>query len=209
MYLTSSFTIQDSQRIAQLFSENPFGSVISHDAELGLLAADVPVTLVNPEAPSAEWILEFHLAKPNPQCEVIASGAPLLITIQGPNGYVSPNWYGVEEAVPTWNYLAVHCHGIAQEQVQLEAKDALLKRLIAQHEPAFASQWTAMPQEYKSRQLSAIRAFQMPISRLQAKAKLSQNRTADIRTKVFQAHQQGTAQEQALAEWMQRLGLQS
>lgn len=206
MFLPANFRLDAAQWVPKLFAEQAFGTVVCHAAEAGLLASDVPLTLIAEGAPE-NWALEFHLAKPNPQGAVIAQGAPLLVTLQGPNGYVSPNWYGTGEGVPTWNYLAVHFHGVAQEVTLDVSKDHLLKRLIAQHEPAYAQQWRDMSETYKTRMLSGIRAFRMPIAKLEAKAKLSQNRPVEIREKVFTAHQAGNAAQQKMAQWMLDLGI--
>jgi transcriptional regulator len=84
-------------------------------------------------------------------------------------------------------------------------KDALLKGLIGANEPAFAEKWNAMPEGFRRTMLAGIQGFRIPISRIEGKFKISQNRTPQERENVQAAHSSGTADQQALAAWMARL----
>jgi transcriptional regulator len=108
--------------------------------------------------------------------------------------------------VPTWCYLAVQ----ARVEVRLlegdEAKDALLKQLIADHEPTYAAQWRSLSEDYTSKMLQAITAFEMRVIDLQCSVKLNQHRP-EAHAAMHAAYAAGTSQEQSLASWMTRLGL--
>ena len=87
-----------------------------------------------------------------------------------------------------------------------EAKDALLKQLIADHEPAYAAQWRALPESYAHGMLNGIVAFELKILDLKTKVKINQHRP-ESHAAMHAAYAQGGDQEQALAQWMQRLGM--
>ena len=124
----------------------------------------------------------------------------------GPQAYMSPQVYPDLQRVPTWCYLAVQ----AKVQVRLlegsEAKDALLKQLIADHEPPYATQWRGLPEDYTDRMLQAIMAFELRVVELQCSVKLNQHRP-EAHAAMHAVYSQGSEHEQALAGWMKRLEL--
>ena len=87
-----------------------------------------------------------------------------------------------------------------------EAKDNLLKPLIAEHDPPYAAQWRGLPEDYTHAMLSGIVAFELEVTELKCKVKLNQHRP-EAHAKMHAAYAQGTDAEQQLAAWMQRLGL--
>ncbi len=86
-----------------------------------------------------------------------------------------------------------------------DAKDALLKDLIALHEPAYADHWREMPAGFRRTMLAGIVGFNIPIARIEGKFKISQNRKPEERANVHAAHVAGTPDQQSLAAWMERL----
>lgn len=150
-------------------------------------------------------VLVGHLARANKHWQSLA-GNETLVIFSGPHGYVSPTLYTEPLSVPTWNYVAIHAYGTL-ELIEDEAdKDALLKGLIAQHEPAYAEKWNAMPEGFRRANLAGIMGFRIPIARIEGKFKLSQNRSSQERRNIHAAQSAGTPDEQALARWMERLG---
>ncbi len=149
-------------------------------------------------------MIEGHFAKANPHWKSLA-GHETLVVFSGPHSYVSPSLYTEELSVPTWNYIAVHAYGMLELIEDNDAKDALLKDLIALHEPAYADRWRALPAGFQRTMLAGIVGFRIPIARIEGKFKISQNRNATERANVRAAHAAGTPDEQALAAWMQRL----
>jgi transcriptional regulator len=158
-------------------------------------------------------VLEGHFALANPHWKSLA-GRETLVVFSGPHSYVSPTLYVNPKSVPTWNYIAVHATGtlqIVEDEVDDQAatharKDALLKNLIAVHEPAYADRWSELPIGYRISMTSGIVGFRIPITRIEGKFKLSQNRPEPDRRNVYAAHAAGTPDQQALAAWMKRLG---
>ncbi len=123
-----------------------------------------------------------HMARPNPQWRGFADGAPALAVFHGAHAYVSPSWYASGEAVPTWNYAAVHAYGRPRVVDDHDAALAILERLVAAHEEGRPEPWglDRVTVEFRDTQIRGIVAFEMPIERLVGKFKLSQNKsTAD------------------------------
>jgi transcriptional regulator len=129
-----------------------------------------------------------------------------LACFMGPQAYMSPQVYPDPQRVPTWCYLAVQARVEARLLDGDEAKDALLKQLIADHEPAYAAQWRGLPEGYTSKMLQAITAFELRVVDLQCSVKLNQHRP-EAHSAMMATYSAGTSQEQALAGWMKRLGL--
>lgn len=149
-------------------------------------------------------LLEGHFAIANRHWQALA-GRETLVVFSGPHTYVSPTLYAEQLSVPTWNYIAVHAYGTLELIEREGEKDELLKNLIAVHEPAYAEQWRGLPEGFRRSMLAGVVGFRIPISRIEGKFKLSQNRPEVDRRNVQAAHAAGTPDEQALAAWMARL----
>jgi transcriptional regulator len=151
-------------------------------------------------------LLEGHFARANRHWQILA-GRETLVVFSGPQSYVSPALYVEPLSVPTWNYIAVHTYGTLQLVEDEAGKDALLKGLIAQHEPGYAERWNAMPEGFRRTMLAGIVGFRIPIERIEGKFKISQNRSPAERHTIYDAHSSGSPDQQSLAAWMKRLGL--
>jgi transcriptional regulator len=104
--------------------------------------------------------------------------------------------------------VAVHVKAEVRILEGEEAKDALLKQLIADHEPAYAQQWRGLPETYTHSMMNAIVAFEMKLLKVQTKVKLNQHRP-EAHAAMHAAYDAGNESEKALALWMRRLGLVS
>ena len=121
---------------------------------------------------------------------------------QGPHAYVSPSWYTTAPAVPTWNYAAVHVYGVPRLLDEAGLLD-VVSRLVDQYESGRERPWIMdLPEDYQRKMLRAIVGFEVPISRIEGKFKLNQNRSAEDRAGVIEALAAGDAEEQVLAEFM-------
>ena len=151
-----------------------------------------------------------HVAAANPQAKAwrAAAQAPRVLAVfNGPHAYVSPNWYEAGPAVPTWNYMSAQVGGKLTLIDDVAGKEAVLEALIALHEPGYASQWNALPADYRERMLGAICAFAISMDEVHGKFKLSQNRPAADRSRVHDTLEEQGGDGAALARWMQQLGL--
>ena len=151
-------------------------------------------------------LIEGHFARANPHWQSLG-GRETLVVFSGPHSYVSPTLYTDPLSVPTWNYIAVHAYGVMELVDDEPGKDALLKGLIAQNEPAYAEQWRELPEGFRRTLLGGIVGFRIPIARIEGKFKLSQNREPQERRNVHDAQAAGTPDQRSLAAWMERLML--
>ena len=149
-------------------------------------------------------LVEGHFAKANPHWQALANRETLVV-FPGPHSYVSPSLYAEELSVPTWNYIAIHAYGTLELIEDDAGKDALLWGLIQANDPAYSEQWRNLPEGFRRTMLAGIIGFRIPITRIEGKFKISQNRPEVDRSAVHAAHAAGTADQQALASWMQRL----
>ena len=136
----------------------------------------------------------------------VAARREALVTFMGPQAYLSPSVYPDLARVPTWNYLAVHCRVQARLIEEPAAKDALLKQLIGDHEPPYAAQWRGLGEAFAHKMLAGIVAFELEVVELQCKLKLNQHRR-ESHAAMYAQYRQGDPDAQALAQWMERLGM--
>lgn len=208
MYNPKHFATQDLPLALQLMAEHPLALLVGPDPEQQADGTSFGTHLpLNAFEDEQGLYLEGHMARANPHWAWLSAQTQMLAVFSGPSAYVSPSHYDSALAVPTWNYIAVHAYGALSLIDTPETKDALLKRLIAQHEPAYAAQWRGLPEDFQQKMLGAIVGFQIRVTRWEGKFKLSQNRAAAERQRIREHFADGNPQEQALAGWMQRLGL--
>ena len=120
--------------------------------------------------------LDLHMARNNPQWKEFFDDE-VMVVFPGPHAYVSPRWYEEEERVPTWNYAAVHAYGIPRLVGERTEKHASQRRLIATLDPQWLPRFDALRQEYVDAMLDGIVNFEIAVTRLETRWKLSQNRS--------------------------------
>jgi transcriptional regulator len=180
-----------------------FGPQSTPESLAPLAATHLPL-VVKDEGPHG--LLEGHFARANRHWQALA-GQETLAVFAGPHSYVSPALYADPLSVPTWNYIAVHAYGTLELVEDEAGKEALLAGLIRAHEPAFAEKWRDLPGDFRRSMLAGIVGFRIAIERIEGKFKLSQNRSAAERSNIHAAHAAGSDDQQALANWMARLGV--
>lgn len=203
MYLPPQFRCDDPAIAAELMRAHPFASLISTDDDGLPFVTHLPLHLQEQES---GWVLLGHVAKGNPHGRYLQARPRAVVTFLGPHAYFSPTVYPDRERVPTWNYLAVHCIVEASLIERPSDKDALLKGLIGDHEPAYAAQWRSLQPAYTEKMLAGIVAFELRVQRWQCKIKLNQHRP-ESHAAMRAAYARGGESEQALGVWMDRLGL--
>ncbi len=206
MYIPEVFALTDLAEIARIIRDNPFGLMVT--AAGGTPRATHLPFLFDAGA-GPHGTLTCHMARANPQWKdfagLAAAGAEALAVFQGPHGYISPNWYAPGDAVPTWNYLAVHAYGrpvVCDDQNKARAQQ---EQLVATFEAVSEVPWSLAGQDdgYVRRMLRGIVTFEMPVTRLEAKAKLSQNKSEADRARVIDALEaSGRPADQDLAQAM-------
>jgi transcriptional regulator len=203
VYLPPQFKAKDEAHALALMRAHPFANLISVDDDGFPAVTHIPLHLMQA---NGQHVLLGHCAKANPHWRYLQSRPQALVTFMGPQAYMSPKVYPDLTRVPTWSYLAVHAKVEATLVQEPAAKDRLLKQLIGDHEPPYAKQWRGLAEDYQSKMLNAIVAFELRITDVQCAIKLNQHRP-ESHGAMHAAYAQGTSDEQALAEWMVKLGM--
>jgi transcriptional regulator len=200
MYIPSFNTFSDRQEIIAFMQRYSFASIIT-------VMNDKPFATHLPflvKEDGDKLLLLSHFAKANPQSKEIFDKTSLVIFTE-PHAYISPSNYESEKAVPTWNYIAVHAYGKAR-MMQDDEKPALLKHTIETFEAAYFQQWESLPEDYKSKMMNGIVAFEIEVTDLQAKKKLSQNRTEkEIENVIHSLEKSDDTNIRDIAEYMKQL----
>ncbi len=206
MYLPAQFDSKDPAVAVQVMRSHPFASLISVD-DAGLpFVTHLPLHWEETIEGGPQGRLLGHCAKGNPHWKFLTARPQAVVTFMGPHAYMSPKVYPDLVRVPTWNYVAVHCTVQADILDGHAAKDALLKQLIADHEPAYADQWRALPDDYTGKMLNGIVAFSLKIIELQCKVKVNQHRP-EAHARMLEIYDAGSPDEKALGQWMRQMGL--
>ena len=182
VYVPEQYRMKDTAQALALMRAHPFATLVSHDGD-GLAATHMP-TLVLQDGESIG--IECHLARPNAHWKRLAAnpGSELLMMFAGPHAYIRPGWYPSKaetgKVVPTWNYSAVHAYGRAEV---IEDGAWLLRHvtaLTAQQESPYELPWKPgdAPEAFIAALVRAIVGVRLSVTRLEAKAKLGQNRDA-------------------------------
>lgn len=120
-------------------------------------------------------VLDMHMAKSNPQWKEFFDDE-VLVVFSGPHAYVSPRWYEEKERVPTWNYAAVHAYGVPKLFDDPKVKYENQRRLVERLDPQWLPKFDALRAEYVAQMLDGIMNFEIAVTRIDARWKLSQNR---------------------------------
>lgn len=180
MYIPKHFEVTDKEEISAFIEANAFGQLVS-SVDGRPFVTHLPFLLSEDQR-----TLTGHLARQNPQCKYLER-EDVLVTLQGPHDYVSPAWFS-SPGVPTWNYQAVHIYGNCTLVRAPEKLQEIVEALTAKYEQALAvSGHTPWEIEYRPEMLSAIVGFELAISEIQCKYKLSQNRSEQDRSQVAAA----------------------
>jgi transcriptional regulator len=183
VYLPPHFTETDEAVLLAHIERHDFGLLVTHGAEL--IASQVPFLV---ERRDGQLYLQGHLARPNPQAAELETGEALAI-FPGPHAYISPSWYAAGPAVPTWNYASVHAYGRVRLIADKDWLAQFLRRLSERHEAREAAPWRMQdqPAQFLDAMLGGIVGFEIAVSRLDGKFKLSQNRPATDRPRIAAA----------------------
>lgn len=160
---------------------NPFAILVSTTSD-GPFATHVPVIL---RETGDSLVIRGHVAKANPHWRYLQEQPRCLMIFHGAHAYISPSNYNTREVVPTWNYGAVHVYGEARTFSENDELLGMLHELIPLFEAAYAEQWASLSEAYRTRMLGHIVGFEIAVSQIEAKFKLSQNRTRDEQQRII------------------------
>jgi len=187
VYVPKHFEVTDTAWCHALMGAQSFALMITADDTGAPFATHLPILVDERRGPLGT--LRGHVARANPHWRHLAAGRPTLVVFSGAHAYVSPSWYATHPAVPTWNYVAVHASGTGALVEDAEQVRTLLADLVHVYESPGPEAWSfeALPADYVAGMQRGIVAFEIPIARLEGKAKLSQNRDAVDRGRTREA----------------------
>jgi transcriptional regulator len=206
MYTPSHFDEQRSEPLRQLLHDHPLGLLITHGPQ-GLDANPVPF-LYDPK-PGGAGVLTAHVARANPVWKESAD-SEVLVVFQGPQAYVSPNWYPSKfengKAVPTWNYIVVQARGKLVIRDDVAWLRSFVTRLTQRHESRQAVPWQVSdaPADYLDAMLRGIVGIEIPLTSLRGKWKMSQNHPVANREGVARGLRSQGAEATAVAGWVEK-----
>jgi len=185
MYIPNAFRQDDLDKLVGFMRAHSFATLVSV-LDGSLFASHVPLVVRQHEDVVQ---LIGHLAKPNPQWMAFGKGETLAI-FTGPHAYISPSLYEKRESVPTWNYIAVHAYGTPRIIALADSRQALqgiLDAVMETYDPSYKKQWEQLSERYREGMMNGIVGFEMTVTRLEGKYKLSQNRSHADQERVTQS----------------------
>lgn len=198
-----SFAMTDVAELRRLIDLNPWMTLVSDTAD-GLMASHYAVLL---DEDRDDLTVVGHVGKPDDLIHGLGE-RELLLVVQGPHGYISPGWYGDVQSVPTWNFVSAHLSGVPQV-LEPEENLRVLDRLVERFEsrmPEPRRMWER-PNDpaFIERLERGTVGFRLTPTRVVAKRKLSQNKTAEVvETIIGELNGDGPYADRALAEEMRR-----
>ena len=202
MYIPNAFRVEDIPALHGFMQEYGFATLVTAQKNVPF-ATHLPMRLDTTEGDLG--VLRGHVARANPQWQPWTSETVLeaLAIFHGPHAYISPGWYETHPSVPTWNYAVVHAYGVPRVMDD-EMLHRFLSDLTDDFERGREKPWGlgSVSEEYLSHMKRAVVGFEIPITRLEGKFKLSQNRSQGDQQTVAAALAEGTAEDQATAEMM-------
>lgn len=206
MYTPTHFDETRAEPLQQLLQDHPLGLLVTHGAN-GLDANPVP--FLHDAQPGGAGVLSAHVARANPVWKE-AAGSEVLVVFQGPQAYVSPNFYPSKlengKAVPTWNYIVVQAHGKLVVHDDVEWLRRFVTRLTLRHESTQAVPWQVSdaPADYLEAMLRGIVGIEIPLTSLRGKWKMSQNQPEANREGVARGLRSQGAEEAEVAAWVEK-----
>ncbi len=181
MYVPHAYREDDTEKLVEFVRAHSFATLVSVLDGVPF-ASHIPIVVGYQDGLVR---LTGHVAKANPHWKAFAHGESLAI-FTGPHAYIAPSLYEKRESVPTWNYIAVHAYGLPRILTLAESRErltAMLAHMIDAYDPSYKDQWNEQSDRFREGMLNGIVGFEMTVTRLEGKYKLSQNRgTADQRT---------------------------
>ncbi len=202
----ADYALTDPEAVRALIREHPWATMASATPG-GVVVSHYPFLL---EEGVDGLSLVSHVGRPDERLHALGA-SELCVVFYGPSGYVSPSWYGISPAVPTWNFATVHAYG-TPELLSDEENLAVLERLVDHFESPlpnpFRMRSTLENEAYAERIVHGTVGFRLRVTRFEAKDKMSQDKPAEVVQRIIHAlRQPGPYRNEALADRMERNSL--
>lgn len=200
MYIPNHYLETDKKEILDFIKRFNFGTIITVKDNF---PSGTHLPFLIEERGDSIFLLS-HFAKANKQWQELNENT--LVIFSEPHAYVSPKFYEKKQNVPTWNYISVHCYGHGRILESDTEKINVLEKSIKFFDDSYKSQWDALDEKYKMGMLKGIVAFEVEIDNMQAKKKLSQNKTKTERENIIHSFEQSEdSNENLIAEYMKKV----
>jgi len=180
------YALDDVETVRALVRENPWATIVSHVPGAGLVASHYPVLL---DEDADGIVLLSHVGRPDERLHRLGELETMVI-VYGPQGYVSPGWYGVSPAVPTWDFVVAHLYGtpeILSDEENLRVLDRLVEWFERPLPEPFLMTRTLENTAYAERIVHGTVGFRLRVDRFEAKEKMSQDKPAEVIARVVDA----------------------
>jgi transcriptional regulator len=198
MHPNSSFRWEDRAALRSFARDIGFGMIVAATPD-GLRVAHMPFVFLDDDR------IGFHLARGNALTKHL-HGQEAMLVVNGPDGYISPDYYGIDDQVPTWNYMAIECAGLVR-QMDRDELAAQVDAVSAEHERRLAPkpEWTRakMTDGLFDKMLGAIIGFELTVTAWRSTAKLGQNKPEEARLRAADGTE--AAGNQGIAHLMRNL----
>ena len=201
MRKTPHYTTTDDAEIRRLIRENPWATYVS-STSAGLVASHYPTLL---EEDPAGISIVTHFGRPDEELHEVGAHE-MLVIVQGAHGYISPAWYAEGDFIPTWNHVTAHLYGVP-EILSDDENFAVLGKLVDHFEGRMPHPVSLdQDEEYARRIAKGTVGLRLRVTRVDARLKLSQNKSDRVRATIVDAlHGDGPYAQPALADEMTRL----
>lgn len=200
MYIPEFNRLTDRDEIVDFMKQFSFATIISARNNLPV-ATPLPFLI---KLKDEQIILTSHFAKANDQWKDIENNQVLIIFSE-PHAYISPVNYDKVLNVPTWNYISIHAYGKVKLLTESKKVAEILEATIDNYESAYRQQWDNFPEEYKLKMSKGIVAFEIVVTDIKAKKKLSQNRSQEEKQRIIQSLSESEdSNERQIAAFMKK-----
>jgi transcriptional regulator len=200
MYIPKMNAMTDHDEVVAFMKQFSFATIITAKENLPV-ATHLPFLV---SVRNDKIILTSHFAKANEQWPAVVENKVLVIFTE-PHAYISPKNYDKELNVPTWNYISVHAYGQGKLIAQTGKVIEILEATIGNYELAYMQQWNSLPEDFKLKMIKGIVAFEIEVTELQAKKKLSQNKTESEQRRIISSLSgSSNDNERHIADYMKR-----
>lgn len=201
MLISNSFKFDDQSEQIAFMKRYSFATIITSHNNLPI-ATQLPFVI---NEVNGKVLISGHFAQANEQVKYIEQYTSLIIFTE-PHAYISPSHYEKHESVPTWDYISVQAYGKANIISDEKAKEQALKEMILYYEKEYLVQWDSLSEKFKQGMMRGIVAFEMEVSNLQGKKKLSQNKSEQERDNIVShLENSNNAVERELAPFIKNL----
>ena len=182
MRRTPHYLVEDDAEVRRLIRENPWATMVSGTSS-GLVASHYPFLLDEESSAGEDIVVVSHVGRPDDRLHALGEHE-LLVVVQGPHGYISPAWYAEGDFVPTWNHVTAHLYGVP-EILDADENFRVLRRLVDHFEERMPHPVSLDLDEEKARRIATgTVGIRMRVTRYDARAKLSQNKTPEVRDAI-------------------------